>query len=106
MQVLVVGENPLSIEDVVAVARQEKSVALPASAEWSELIQRGADFLDQLLQDEGVIYGVTTGYGDSCLVEIPAHQVNELPLHLSRFHGCGLGQNLDLITARAVVVTR
>ncbi|OTG71958.1 histidine ammonia-lyase [Acinetobacter sp. ANC 4169] len=106
MQVLVVGENPLSIEDVVAVARQEKSVALPAGAEWSELIQRGADFLDQLLQDEGVIYGVTTGYGDSCLVEIPAHQVNELPLHLSRFHGCGLGQNLDLITARAVVVTR
>ncbi|GAA5187286.1 aromatic amino acid ammonia-lyase [Acinetobacter kookii] len=106
MQVLVVGENPLSIEDVVAVARQEKSVALPASAEWCELIQRGADFLDQLLQDEGVIYGVTTGYGDSCLVEIPAHQVNELPLHLSRFHGCGLGQNLDLISARAVVVTR
>ena len=106
MQVLVVGETPLSIEDVVAVARQEKSVALPASAEWRKLIQRGADFLDQLLQDEGVIYGVTTGYGDSCLVEIPAHQVNELPLHLSRFHGCGLGQNLDLITARAVVVTR
>ncbi|MFH7765889.1 histidine ammonia-lyase [Acinetobacter sp. BSP-28] len=106
MQVLVIGETPLSIEDVVAVARQEKSVALPASAEWQDLIQRGADFLDQLLQDEGVIYGVTTGYGDSCLVEIPAHQVNELPLHLSRFHGCGLGQNLDLITARAVVVTR
>ena len=49
MQVLVVGGMPLSIEDVVAVARQEKSVALPTSAEWRELIQRGADFLDQLL---------------------------------------------------------
>ena len=103
---LIVGETPLSIENVVAVARKEKQVALPASAEWTALIQRGADFLDQLLQDEGVIYGVTTGYGDSCLVEIPAHQVHELPLHLSRFHGCGMGQNLDLITARAVVVVR
>lgn len=103
---LTVGETPLSIEDVVAVARQEQLVALPTSAEWAQFIQRGADFLDQLLQDEGVIYGVTTGYGDSCLVEIPAHQVHELPLHLSRFHGCGLGQNLDVITARAVVVTR
>lgn len=103
---LIVGETPLSIEDVVAVARKEKQVALPTSAEWTALIQRGADFLDQLLQDEGVIYGVTTGYGDSCLVEIPAHQVHELPLHLSRFHGCGMGQNLDLITARAVVVVR
>ncbi len=30
------------------------------------------------------------------LVEIPAHQVHELPLHLSRFHGCGMGQNFRL----------
>ncbi|MFV5490577.1 aromatic amino acid ammonia-lyase [Acinetobacter sp. ASP199] len=103
---LIVGENALTIEDVVAVARQQKMVALPSSVTWREQIQRGADFLDQLLEEEGVIYGVTTGYGDSCLVEIPAHQVHELPLHLSRFHGCGLGQNLDLITARAVVLTR
>ncbi|EXD16615.1 HAL/PAL/TAL family ammonia-lyase [Acinetobacter baumannii] len=106
MRVLTVGEQPLSIEDVVSVARGECQVALPETSEWRELIQKGADFLDQLLEEEGVIYGVTTGYGYSCLVEVPLHQVNELPLHLSRFHGCGLGENLDVITARAVVVTR
>ncbi|HFE9907370.1 TPA: aromatic amino acid ammonia-lyase [Acinetobacter baumannii] len=106
MRVLTIGEQPLSIEDVVSVARGECQVALPETSEWRELIQKGADFLDQLLEEEGVIYGVTTGYGDSCLVEVPLHQVNELPLHLSRFHGCGLGENLDVITARAVVVTR
>jgi len=106
MRVLTVAEQPLSIEDVVSVARGECQVALPESSSWRDLIQKGADFLDQLLEEEGVIYGVTTGYGDSCLVEVPLHQVNELPLHLSRFHGCGLGENLDVITARAVVVTR
>ena len=31
MQVLVVGEKPLSIEEVVAVARQEIQVALPSA---------------------------------------------------------------------------
>lgn len=106
MRVLTVGEQLLSIEDVVSVARGECQVALPETSEWRELIQKGTDFLDQLLEEEGVIYGVTTGYGDSCLVEVPLHQVNELPLHLSRFHGCGLGENLDVITARAVVLTR
>ena len=106
MQTIIVGETALSIEDVIAIAHDFAHVALPSSTAWREMIQRGADFLDQLLTEEGVIYGVTTGYGDSCLVEIPAHQVHELPLHLSRFHGCGLGQNLDLITARAVLVTR
>ena len=106
MDRLIVGETPLTIEDVIAVATQQRTVALPSTEAWRALIQRGADFLDQLLEQEGVIYGVTTGYGDSCLVDIPMHQVHELPLQLSRFHGCGLGQNLDLITARAVVVVR
>lgn len=106
MQSLVIGEKPLSIEDVLSVAKGNSKVSLPDSLEWRDFIQKGADFLDQLLEEEGVIYGVTTGYGDSCLVEIPPNQVHELPLHLSRFHGCGLGQNLDLVTARAVMVTR
>ena len=43
---LIVGETPLSIENVVAVARKEKQVALPVSAEWTAQIQRGAAFLD------------------------------------------------------------
>ncbi|TCM63216.1 histidine ammonia-lyase [Acinetobacter calcoaceticus] len=103
---IVVGESNLSIEDVLRVATENVPVALPSSAEWRDLIQRGADFLDQLLQEDGVIYGVTTGYGDSCLVAVSIEQAYELPLQLSRFHGCGLGQNLDVITARAVLVTR
>lgn len=105
-QTLTVGLQPLSIEDVVRVAQAKCRVTLPEQQDWRDLIQKGADFLDTLLQEEGVIYGVTTGYGDSCLVEVPTHQVHELPLQLSRFHGCGLGQNLDLVTARAVVITR
>ena len=106
MEHLIIGELSLTIEDVIAVARGEQRVELSSSKEWVELIHKGAAFLDQLLEEEGVIYGVTTGYGDSCLVDIPAHQVHELPLHLSRFHGCGLGENLDLVSARAVVITR
>ena len=53
---------------------------------------RVSAFLERLLKEEGVIYGVTTGYGDSCTVAIPPNLVDELPLHLTRFHGCGLGE--------------
>ncbi|MCV5332298.1 aromatic amino acid ammonia-lyase, partial [Escherichia coli] len=63
-------------------------------------------FLERLLKEEGVIYGVTTGYGDSCTVAIPPALVDELPLHLTRFHGCGLGQILSHEQARAVLATR
>jgi histidine ammonia-lyase len=54
-------------------------------------IRRGADFLDRLLREDGTIYGVTTGYGDSCTVTVPSELVAELPHHLYTYHGCGLG---------------
>ena len=55
-----------------------------------------------LLEEEGVIYGVTTGYGDSCTVNIPLSLVDELPLHLTRFHGCGMGEYLSEAETRGL----
>jgi histidine ammonia-lyase len=53
-----------------------------------------------------VIYGVTTGYGDSCVVAVPLHHVEALPRHLYTFHGCGLGKLLDAQATRAVLAAR
>jgi histidine ammonia-lyase len=58
------------------------------------------------LAREGVIYGVTTGYGDSCTTGVPDDLVRELPLHLTRFHGVGLGRILDAGETRAVMAVR
>ncbi|MGF1688562.1 aromatic amino acid ammonia-lyase [Photobacterium japonica] len=99
------GVDRLTIEDVVAVANGA-SAAMNDSMEYRAKIDRGVAFLERLLKEEGVIYGVTTGYGDSCTVAIPPHLVDELPLHLTRFHGCGLGENLSHEQARAVLATR
>ncbi|MHC6527985.1 HAL/PAL/TAL family ammonia-lyase [Vibrio proteolyticus] len=99
------GADRLTIEDVVAIANGA-SARLNASPEFLARIDRGVAFLERLLKEEGVIYGVTTGYGDSCTVAIPPELVEELPLHLTRFHGCGLGDVLSHQQARAVLATR
>lgn len=99
------GQGRLTIEDVAAIAQGAKAT-LNNSVEFTAKIDRGVAFLERLLKEEGVIYGVTTGYGDSCTVEIPPQLVEELPLHLTRFHGCGLGKILTHEQARAVLATR
>lgn len=99
------GAERLTIEDVVAISNGA-SAELNNSSAFNDKIDRGVAFLERLLKEEGVIYGVTTGYGDSCTVAIPPELVDELPLHLTRFHGCGLGENLDQQQARAVLATR
>ena len=53
-----------------------------------------------------MIYGVTTGFGDSCTVAIQPELVAELPHHLYTFHGCGLGEYLTPAQTRAVIATR
>ncbi|HFQ5587890.1 TPA: histidine ammonia-lyase [Vibrio vulnificus] len=99
------AQGRLTIEDVAAIAQGAKAT-LNNSVEFTAKIDRGVAFLERLLKEEGVIYGVTTGYGDSCTVAIPPQLVEELPLHLTRFHGCGLGKILTHEQARAVLATR
>lgn len=103
---VIFGEHPLRIEDLLAVAQSRASARLQPDAAFRERIARGAQFLDTLLDREGVIYGVTTGYGDSCVVAVPLHQVEALPQHLFTFHGCGLGKLLDAEATRAVLAAR
>jgi histidine ammonia-lyase len=100
------GGRPITIEEVVAIARDRAPVALDSDPEARARIDREVAFLDRLLLKDGEIYGVTTGYGDSCPTRIPAELVSELPLQLCRFHGCGLGAHLTPELTRAVLAVR
>ena len=103
---LAFGDAPLRIEDVVAIARRRRATTLSAAPAFRARIARGAAFLDRLLGEDGVVYGVTTGYGDSCTVAVPPDLLAELPHHLFAYHGCGLGRFLDAEETRAVLAAR
>ncbi len=106
LQTVTIGERRLRIEDVLNVARGNAFALLSEAPEFMRRIKRGADYLERLLANNGIVYGVNTGYGDSCTTSIPPHLVAELPLHLTRFHGCGLGEYLDDEATLAVLVCR
>ena len=103
---VVFGGTELRIEDVAALSRRDAQAVLSADAAFRARIAKGAAFLDRVLEEDGVIYGVTTGYGDSCTTSIPPELVRELPHHLFAYHGCGLGRFLDAEETRAVLAAR
>lgn len=104
--IIVIGNKDLKIKDVIDVAYSNKHVKLLDDENYKVKIDKGAQFLSDLLREDGEIYGVTTGYGDSCTTSISRELVDELPLHLTRFHGCGMGDILSPEMARAVIITR
>lgn len=100
------GQTHLTIEDIVNIANNKVSVTLSSDPAFCKAVDKGIEFLDKLLKEDGVIYGVTTGYGDSVTVSVPLDKVDTLPLHLTRFHGCGLGEHFDQIQGRAILASR
>jgi histidine ammonia-lyase len=96
----------LQIEDIVDIAHGRADASLSSDPAFRAAIARGADFLDRLLREDGTVYGVTTGYGDSCTVTVPPELVAELPHHLYTYHGCGLGEYFNPAQTRAVMAAR
>ncbi len=96
----------ITIEDVIRISEKSASVQLSDHAEYLSFIQRGADFVRQILADGQPVYGINTGLGDSCDVTIPHELALLLPTHLYRYHGCGMGAYFSAAQTRAVIAVR
>ncbi|WP_411725911.1 HAL/PAL/TAL family ammonia-lyase [Methyloglobulus sp.] len=105
-QTVIVDGGKLTIEDICHIANQTKSLHISDTAVFKDRINKGAKFVNMLLREEGFVYGVTTGYGDSCTVPIPLEYVADLSRHLYTFHGCGLGAHFDQAQTRAIMAVR
>jgi histidine ammonia-lyase len=103
---VLVNGGKLTIEDICHIAKQTKTLKLSDTAVFKDRINKGAEFVNRLLKEEGFIYGVTTGYGDSCTVSIPLEYAADLSRQLYTFHGCGLGTHFDQAQTRAIMAVR
>jgi histidine ammonia-lyase len=104
--VVKLGRDPVRIEDVLALARGTARAVLDDDADCRRRIRASAEMLRARLEAGDTIYGVTTGFGESCINAIPAEVIAALPLNLVRFHGCGTGRTLDDVEGAAIVAAR
>ncbi|MBN2342651.1 MAG: aromatic amino acid lyase [Deltaproteobacteria bacterium] len=103
---LTIEHLPLTIEDVLAVSAGECDVVLSDEATFVKCILDGRDALEHLKEKQQVVYGVTTGVGDSCTTSVSKENADQFALNLLRFHGCGMGEYLDERTSKAVLLVR
>ena len=104
MTQLVIGDAPLTIDEVIAVARGGAEVSLGAAAR--ERIEAAHDVVAAVIAGEQVAYGVTTGFGLLATTHIPVDKVRELQENLVRSHAVGLGAPLSREVVRAAMTIR
>ena len=103
-RVCAIGEEPLSIDDLVALATGRRSPALASRAR--DRMKRSADILARFHESGGEIYGVTTSVGGSIGTPVPPEYAADLSLNVLRMHGVGTGRILDEVEAAAVMTAR
>jgi histidine ammonia-lyase len=103
---IVFDGTPKTIEEVTQVAHQKASVALSTESKFTVRIAKGATHIDAHLAKDGVIYGVTTGYGDSVTRPVEAGLISQLSERLFTYHGVGLGLPFSEIETRAILFAR
>ena len=101
-----IGSNPLTIEQVNAVAHGNARVELDQSPGFRKSLEASIELLDRLIAEGTPVYGVTTGFGASCETQVAPHLSAEMAANLVRFHGCGTGRFLDETETAAVMIVR
>jgi len=97
------GEN-LTIENVVAVARNRAKVVVPTSI--TRRIQDNWNAIAEMLDRGDVMYGLNTGIGGFGNVKISKDKAGELSTRMLRAHSSGYGNPVDEETARATLLLR
>jgi len=104
MDAVRIGLGPLTIDDVVAVARLDAPVALDPEA--LAAIADTHRHVAALAASDKPVYGVSTGFGALATRHIPVQRREQLQLSLIRSHAAGSGPEVEREVVRALMLLR
>jgi histidine ammonia-lyase len=104
MKTIHFGMDGLTLEELITIARLGAKVQLTPDAE--KRITDTRKLVDQWVNDERTIYGVTTGFGALSDVAISKKDTRRLQKNILMSHAAGVGDHLDEATVRAIMALR
>ncbi len=104
MESLVLNGNPLTLNEIEAVAASAQPVSIAPEA--LARVAEGRACIDAILAAGETVYGVTTGFGRLSDVSVPHESLAQLQVNLVRSHAGGVGEPLSVPEARAMLLLR
>lgn len=101
---VVVGERPLQVSEVVAVARHGARVELAPAA--AARIRDARRLVERLAGDPEPHYGISTGFGALATTFIAPERRRQLQAGLIRSHAAGTGAEVEREVVRALQLLR
>jgi histidine ammonia-lyase len=103
-RVVVLDGSPLSVADVVAVARHGAPVRVAPEA--VERMAPARAVVERIVAEGSTVYGVTTGFGALASVKVSPAEASRLQLSLVLSHAAGMGDLVEPEVVRAMMLLR
>jgi histidine ammonia-lyase len=104
MHTVIVDGGPLTVDEVVAVARGEARAGL--GPEVASRMAASRDVIAAAIRGEAPVYGVNTGFGALADTRVGERDLTTLQAAIIRSHAAGTGEPLDDATVRALLLLR
>lgn len=104
MERVVIDGNNLTIEEFIQITRGKKQIGL--SQEAIERVNASRALVDKFVDENKVVYGITTGFGKFSDVVITKDETKELQRNLIVSHACGVGEPLSEDIVRGIMLLR
>lgn len=100
-----ISPDPLTLEQVGHILSTGEPIAL--SAEAINRIAHCRLFLEKkLAASSETFYGINTGFGSLCNVQIGHHDLEQLQLNLVMSHACGMGEEVPADVVRLMLLLK
>lgn len=96
-----ISPSGFNVDDLHRIARDRCLVRLSDDARRG--IRESRRVVDDLLSQDAIVYGITTGVGDNSKIRISPEESAQLQLSLVRSHASGVGDLLSAVETRAVM---
>lgn len=102
-KVIITGAD-LTLEDIVKVCRESAWVELSEMAKQNILLSRSV--VDEIVDNDKVVYGITTGFGKFSNVSITKEECKTLQKNLIITHAVGAGEPFNKEITRGIILLR
>lgn len=104
MNTVYLNGNDLTLNDIKAVCIHNAKVVL--SDEAKDRVCTSRKIVDEIVENDRVVYGITTGFGKFSDVTVTQEDCKTLQKNLILSHSCGAGNPLAKEAVRAIMLLR
>ena len=101
---MLIDGKSLDLDGILKVSKDFEKVQLSPMS--FKKINQSSKFINKILEEKKIVYGINTGFGKLCNKVIPLESVSELQKNLLLSHAAGTGKPLAEMEVRAAILVR